>query len=51
MVGEKIKALVCGFGIGLSWGVTNIEVDSDSIYPIIETDDYYKDGKFIPGKY
>lgn len=49
--GEKLKALICGFGIGLSWGVANIEVDTDNIYPIIQSDDYYKDGKFIPGEY
>ena len=48
---EKLKALICGFGIGLSWGVANIEVDTDNIYPIIQTDDYYKDGKLIPGQY
>ena len=49
--GKIIKALVSGFGIGLSWGVANIEVNSDAIYPVIETDDYYKEGKFLPGKY
>lgn len=49
--GEKLKALICGFGIGLSWGVANIEVDTDKIYPIIETEDYYKEGKLIPGQY
>ena len=49
--GEKLKALTCGFGIGLSWGVANIEVDTDNVYPIVETDDYYEDGKLIPGQY
>ena len=49
--GEKLKALICGFGIGLSWGVANIEVDTGKIYPIIETEDYYKEGKLIPGEY
>lgn len=49
--GEILKALVCGFGIGLSWGVANIEVDADKIYPIVKTDDCYRDGKFLPGQY
>lgn len=49
--GEKLKALICGFGIGLSWGVANIEVATDKIYPIVQTEDYYKEGKLIPGQY
>ena len=49
--GEKLKSLICGFGIGLSWGVANIEVDTDNLDPIIQTDDYYKEGKLIPGQY
>lgn len=49
--GEKLKALICGFGIGLSWGVANIELDTDRIYPVVQTEDYYKDGKLIPGQY
>ena len=49
--GETIKALICGFGIGLSWGVANLEVDTDNIFPIVETTDYYMDGRFIPGEY
>jgi 3-oxoacyl-[acyl-carrier-protein] synthase-3 len=48
---EKLKALICGFGIGLSWGVANIEVNTDKIYPIVQTEDYYKEGKLIPGQY
>ena len=42
------KILMAGFGIGLSWGVTSIAVDIDNIYPITETDDYYKEGKITP---
>lgn len=49
--GEAVKALICGFGIGLSWGVASIEFETDKIYPIIETEDYYKDGKLHPGQY
>lgn len=42
-VGKK-KIFACGFGIGLSWGITTFEIDTADIYPIIETDDYFKDG-------
>lgn len=48
---SRKKILMCGFGIGLSWGVTNTEIDTDTIYPIIETEDYYAEGKFVPGEY
>ena len=45
------NTLMCGFGIGLSWGVTNAVIDTDKVFPIIETKDYYAEGKFEPGKY
>ena len=48
---RKIKTLMSGFGIGLSWGVTSIKMDTDVIFPIAKTSDYYVDGKFIPGEY
>ena len=43
--------LMSGFGIGLSWGVTNAVIDTDTVFPVIETADYYAEGKFIPGEY
>ena len=42
------KVLMCGFGIGLSWGVMGISIDMDKVYPIEETADYYKEGKITP---
>lgn len=45
--GEKsgeINTLMCGFGIGLSWGVITAVIDAAHIYPIIETDEYYEEG-------
>jgi 3-oxoacyl-[acyl-carrier-protein] synthase III len=33
-----------GFGIGLSWGVVTAEINTNDIYPIILTDEYYKEG-------
>ena len=37
------KILMCGYGIGLTWGVVYTEVDYDKIYPIIETDYIFDD--------
>ena len=45
------KVLMCGFGIGLSWGVTNAVIDTASVFPVVETDDFYAEGKFVPGEY
>lgn len=40
----EINALMCGFGIGLSWGIITTKINAAHIYPIIETDDYYTEG-------
>ncbi len=40
---HSIRLLMCGFGIGLSWGVVYIEMDTSHILPIIETDYVYED--------
>ena len=42
--GINRKILASGFGIGLAWGVTSFEIDTGIVLPVIETDDYYKDG-------
>ena len=48
-IGSGVKrVLMAGFGIGLSWGVTSLPIDLGKIYPITETDDYYKEGKITP---
>jgi len=47
----KKSVLMSGFGIGLSWGVTNAIIDTNKVFQIVETEDYYKEGKFIPGGY
>jgi hypothetical protein len=39
---------MCGFGIGLSWGVTSLVIDTGTIYPIEVTSDYYAEGKITP---
>lgn len=38
---EPIKLLLCGFGIGLSWGCIYLEMDKSVCLPMIYTNDYY----------
>lgn len=42
------RVFMAGFGIGLSWGVTSLYLDTAKVYPITETSDYYKEGKITP---
>lgn len=37
------RFLMCGFGIGLSWGSVYMPIETDGILPIIETDYHYPD--------
>jgi 3-oxoacyl-[acyl-carrier-protein] synthase III len=39
-----INVLACGFGVGLSWGIMNMNVTVDDLLPVIYTDEYYLDG-------
>lgn len=41
--GEK-QIFIYGFGVGLSWACASITVDTDHVYAIEHTDDYYTDG-------
>lgn len=36
--------LAVGYGIGLSWGITELKIDTDNVLGIIETDAYYDAG-------
>lgn len=47
----RVRALMCGFGIGLSWGVTSAYIDTEKVFPIIKTAESYAEGRFEPGKY
>ncbi len=42
---DKAKILMCGFGVGLSWGVAFSEININDINPIIYTKEYYTDGR------
>lgn len=39
-----IRILAAGFGVGLSWGVTEITLENCKILPIVDSNDYYKEG-------
>lgn len=42
------KIFMAGFGIGLSWGITSADIDTNYVFPIITTKDWYKEGKITP---
>lgn len=42
--GKELRLIMCGFGIGLSWGIVDAVVSSDDVLPIAYTDEYYTDG-------
>ncbi len=48
LASQEIKGenrfLLSGFGIGLSWGIADICIDTKFILPIIHTNDYFKNG-------
>ena len=43
-INKRLNLLCAGFGIGLSWGIISMSVDSKMCLPIIYTDDYYTEG-------
>ncbi len=40
----SLNILMCGFGVGLSWGVMSAVINTKDIFPVIETDDYFAEG-------
>lgn len=42
---DRIKVITCGFGVGLSCGINYMELSTDGILPIIESDWHYDDDK------
>lgn len=41
---KDLNFLMCGFGVGLSWGVCSAKVNVKDILPIIETDEVFEEG-------
>ncbi|MCR4754941.1 MAG: ketoacyl-ACP synthase III [Lachnospiraceae bacterium] len=46
---SKIHALMCGYGVGLSWSVVDAYIDVEDVLPLIHTDEYYADGYYFEG--
>ncbi|NQU85273.1 MAG: ketoacyl-ACP synthase III [Mariniphaga sp.] len=42
--GRSLKIMLCSFGVGLSWGVTSIEINSSDIFSIIEDESVFEEG-------
>ena len=40
---SRKRIFMCGFGIGLSWGIMYLEMDIENLFPLIETDFAYND--------
>lgn len=41
---KSIRALCCGFGVGLSWATVALELNDGDILSLVHTDKYFKDG-------
>lgn len=41
---KEMNVLMCGFGVGLSWGVLSAKINTADIYHVIETDEYFAEG-------
>lgn len=44
MENKTLKFLMCGFGVGLSWGCCSAHINVKDILPIIETDEIFEEG-------
>lgn len=42
----SLRSLICGYGVGLSWAAGILNIKSEDILPLIETDSYFDDGLF-----
>ena len=41
---RNLKIFACGFGIGLSWGITSFDINTKNILPIYEDDTIFEEG-------
>lgn len=41
---RTLRVLACGFGIGISLGITTFDIDTDNILPIFEDDTFFEEG-------
>ncbi|MNP62595.1 3-oxoacyl-[acyl-carrier-protein] synthase 3 [compost metagenome] len=45
-VGDRLKLITSGFGIGLSWGVVSFEIETKDILSMIYTDQYFEEAYY-----
>lgn len=43
---KTCKLLICGYGIGLSWAVGSMVVNTKDILPLVHSDEYFDDGLY-----
>jgi len=43
---RSVHALICGYGVGLSWAAGIVDINTAEILPLIKTDEYFDDGLF-----
>lgn len=41
---RELSCLMSGFGIGLTWGIASVKIDTEVILPLVHTDEYFDDG-------
>jgi 3-oxoacyl-[acyl-carrier-protein] synthase-3 len=41
---QKIRTMLIGFGVGISWGVTSLMLDCNDIFPVVESDYVFDEG-------
>ena len=41
---KDIRALMCGFGVGLSWSTVDAYINVNDILPLVHTDESFDDG-------
>ncbi|KEJ92150.1 hypothetical protein JS73_07420 [Synergistes jonesii] len=45
-----IRPLMCGFGVGLSWGIVDAKINVSDILPLLQTDESFDDGLVSPSE-
>lgn len=45
---EEQKVLLCGYGVGLSWGIVSLKIRPADVYPMLYTDYYWEEGEVKP---
>lgn len=43
-VDRELRLLVCGFGVGLSWAITELKINVKDVLPVLQTGEAFEDG-------